>query len=98
MRKNTTNTTPTPYPADMYEGRCYHCDSRYCWDGCYADVPGYYYCVGFGYKPEAVARDLFARGLTCRVDGLDLSRETTSEDIVLSATMIQGMLQAAYGD
>ena len=80
--------SPEPHPAYMFDGRCEHCDSRYCWDGCYADVPGYFYCVGFGYKPEAEARDLFSRGLTCRVDGLDLSREVTDGDLAFSRARI----------
>lgn len=45
----------TPMPAAMDEGRCMWCDSRYCYDGCYADVPGYLYVVGRGYLPAITA-------------------------------------------
>lgn len=41
---------------DHESGRCGWCDSRYCYDACYADTPGYVYVVGHGYIPFDKAR------------------------------------------
>jgi hypothetical protein len=57
-----------PLPADMEAGRCMWCDSRYCWDGCYAHVPGYLYVVGRGYLPAPAA--IAAANEGCEVDGI----------------------------
>lgn len=41
---------------DEHSGRCGRCDSRYCYNGCFAGEFGYVFCTGRGYITEHQAR------------------------------------------